>query len=46
MRYDRTEWRPRNSDGAFHGEVTARQALAKAENDWLELESLREEIEG
>jgi penicillin-binding protein 1B len=27
VRYDRTTWRPRNSDGSFHGEVTARQAL-------------------
>ncbi len=31
---------------AARAQETARQALAKAENDWLELESLREEIEG
>jgi penicillin-binding protein 1B len=27
VRFDRTEWRPRNSDGAFHGQVTPRTAL-------------------
>ena len=32
VRYDRTEWRPRNSDGAFHGEVTVRQALEQSLN--------------
>ena len=32
VRYDRTEWRPRNSDGGFRGEVTAREALEQSLN--------------